>query len=251
MPKKRTGWYIACICVLMFGTFLWLGISAFWRTEIEQIPSGAVLALDQEVTEKEQQYAMEHEWKITNIKQDQNGKTWIFLENEKNILNYHTTKELTGNVFNRQISGETLNTEMHRRMLKQMDTLFLLAALIPMEVWILILIWKRCCRIRKKDWQAMAEAVLMMISFSLICGALFGALQIPRVFLPAKQIFDFSYYQSEVMHFLDRGRGIWAGQKSYENIRHLYFTGIRVFGIFLAGIWGATVWLYRLSKKYI
>ncbi len=251
MAKNRTGWYIACICMLMFGTFLWLGISAFWRTELEPLPAGAVLALDQDVTEQELQYAAEHGWEIQNIKKDHMGRIWIFLGSEEKNLNYHTTEELTGNVFNRQIGGETLNAGMHRRLLGQMDTLSLLVVLIPAEIWILCLIWRRFCRVRRRDWQAMAEGILMMVSFSLICGTLFGTLRIPRAFLPVEQIFDFSYYQSEILHFLNREKGIWAGQEIYENIRHLYLTGMQVFGVFIAGIWGATIWLYRLSRKYI
>ena len=127
--------------------------------------------------------------------------------------------------------------------------LALALALLPVFCWILVEVWKLLCRIRLRPVRYLPESALAVFLFCTALVLVLGAIHIPREFLPMENVFDMDFYAGSVREFLGQVQSLGEVVPQYRELEHLYQTGLKLFGIFVAGVWGGTLWLAVKRKR--
>jgi hypothetical protein len=251
VKKGRTGWLIGSISIVVISALLWLEINTFWMNISETLEDGVVLLLSQELTETELEYASTNGWEIIEDgKSVKDTYTVLIHQDSEKEIRFNNVADFTAMVFGREIECESLNLTLHKRLLKQFDILFLVFALLPACLWILICIWRKMCEIQQEVVKNLLESIVMILLFSIFLSMLLGAVHIPREFMPKENIFEFHFYIENAKGFLGMADRSWATQEDYLNIKHMYAVGGKLYGTFLVGAWGGTLWLVQASRKW-
>ncbi len=250
VKKKRRGWEVDCIGIIAISVLLWLEINAFWANLSGNMEEGVVLYLTETVNQQQLKDAKQNGWQLKNL-EDLDGKgQWFLVKKEsEEEIHFYKTEDLTAQIFGMEFGGESLNLTQHHKLIVQFNLLSLIIALLPAEIWILIFIWEKMCETQQGYWQRMIECGWLSSVFFLLLSLLLGAVQIPREFLPENNILDIRFYMEEVKKFLNMSHRIWHHQKYYLNLKHLYEVGGKIYGLFIIGVWGGTIWLSIINYK--
>lgn len=159
-----------------------------------------------------------------------------------------TAEEVTP-LFGRSIEGEYLDLSAHDRMLSQMGWLTFLVALIPAGGICLGVIRKRLCRLQKRDFHMGLSGILLFVGFLAALYVLTGKIEVPRQFLPEKQLFDIAHYVGGIQSFFGGMSEAWQRQPLYLELRERYKTAIVMCGALAGVAWIVTFGLAAWWKR--
>ena len=249
MKKERTGWLIAAICLTVISALLWLAAGNFWSGLTSRMEEGILLCLPGEVPEEMLAYAEEEGWQ-TRILEEEEGNFQVLLDTKSTgKIRFRETEKVTLLAFGQELEGDCLNLSLHKYFLEEFSLLALALALLPVFCWILVEVWKLLCRIRLRPVRYLPESALAVFLFCTALVLVLGAIHIPREFLPMENVFDMDFYAGSVREFLGQVQSLGEVVPQYRELEHLYQTGLKLFGIFVAGVWGGTLWLAVKRKR--
>ena len=194
-------------------------------------------------------YAEEEGWQ-TRILEEEKGNFQVLLDTKSTgKIRFRETEKVTLLAFGQELEGDCLNLSLHKYFLEEFSLLALALALLPVFCWILVEVWKLLCRIRLRPVRYLPESALAVFLFCTALVLVLGAIHIPREFLPMENVFDMDFYAGSVREFLGQAKRLGEVVPQYRELEHLYQTGLKLFGIFVAGVWGGTLWLAVKRKR--
>lgn len=166
---------------------------------------------------------------------------------------FRTVSDIFAPLFGKSVEGQCLDLSAHYKMLSQIRRLMVLVALIPAGMICLSVIWRLLGRLQQRDFRKGLAGVLLFVVFLVVLYVLTGIIEVPRQFLPGRQLFDVRHYIEGIHHFFSGMGEAWQHQELYLELREQYTTALVLYSALAVVVWIATfsllVWRRRNKKR--